>query len=261
MCFLENVVEYQPNMEKEGQGQFGRSFIQKNTLDQKTGVWIADLDKRYGHKREGLPMETALHMLRLDDIVAVFGIKPGDQIDVLRKVRVPNPETGKAEEKEEWQKPFDGEKFKAIHNGELVFSSPEGANFNYNLPVEEVAHIRKHRQREAEVEKRVIPSDSGRDRMSILVEKAKLRKGDSFVFEERRVAEDPKTGHSAERRSWLGLYGVFFEEIRDGHLIVRDATGAGDLSRPLSTYRDIKDIRKAEPLTYPFSERKYLSQK
>lgn len=248
-------------MEKEQKPSYLRSFIQKSHLDRETGRWTADLDSRYGRDRKGLRKATALKMLGLDNVIATTGIKPGDQIDILIRVKEADVKTGKIKTVEKWQKPFDGEKFAEVHGGRLIFSVPDGANRDYSLPVGRIVHLRKHKKPEAEAKPDELPAESGRQRIDIMVERAGLKKGDSFIFEERRVAEDPKTGHPAESRRWLGVYGVVFDEVKDGQLMIRDATGAGEIIRPLSSYRDIKDINKAKPLPYPMSERKYLSQK
>lgn len=256
MYFLEFVVEYQSAMEKEGQKGFGRSFIQRNHLDKDTGRQTADLDSRYGRERKGLPKVTALEMLRLDDVVATAGIKQGDQIDVLIKVKEKDQETGKLRTVQKWQEPFDGEKFAGVDEGKLVLSAPSGSNVPLEYLAEDIIHIRKHKEPEKGAENNEFPNDSSKQGIEGIVERAGLQAGDSFVFEERRVSEDPATGHPVERRSWLGMYGVVFDGTQDGHLMVRDSTGASTIVRPLSIYRDIKDLRKAEPLPYPFSDRK-----
>lgn len=244
-------------MEKEGQKQFGRSFILESHLNQRTGEWTAVLDNRYGQKRDGLPKDVALKMIRLDDTIVAFGIKKGDRIDIKVKVREVNPETGQEREKEVWQEPIDGQRFKAVHEGKLVFSVPKGSNAPLEYHVDDIIHVRKHRRaRKAED----APKKFHRRRdLSKRAEQLGIETGDSFQVYTKVKYKDVFTGKKVESTGWRQTYGIEFRAIVGDQVVIDDNTGKASITRRLR--EDIKDIRKAEPLPYPFSDRKYLSQK
>lgn len=258
MCFLENMLEYLPSMEKEGQINFERSFIQKSYLNRETGEWTADLDGRYGKERKGLPKATALEMLRLDDVVAMKGIKQGDQIDILVKVKEADSETGVLRTIQKWQRPFDGEKFVGVHEGKLTFSAPEGANHTYDIPASDVIHVRRHGA------KNTIPHDSSKEMVGSknLVELADaqgIKAGDSFQVYETVEFNNLLTGQRVQETGWRQTYGIEFRTVVGNQIVVDDNTTKANITRRLK--REISGIRKAEALPYPFSDRKYLSQK
>ncbi|MBI5470108.1 hypothetical protein HY968_02185 [Candidatus Kaiserbacteria bacterium] len=79
-------MDSDPKNEKNGP----RSEITRMHMDPDAAKDSYSLDSRYGKKRSDYNLETAQDMARVDDLIQVAGIVPGDNFELRIKERAPN---------------------------------------------------------------------------------------------------------------------------------------------------------------------------